>query len=243
MVNRKTNPRLLDLARRQRNEGFLEAEAKREEDARRLLEKLARRTREETAKRRRRKLENLKLDKEKRERFSSYIEDLNNYDKNQLETSLYAFVKHPDFPVIYNQLNTIPTIMDKWGFILRRAYEIGNDIDAPIGFTFQHNPISVKRRLEDYGINLLCLYFSENNRKNFPKDDCLIDGDPIMAICKGDYENCVVFQDRAGKSAAGLIKLPEINRTEPKFKIQKIEVDPVDLTDLDDWWKMEGKYE
>lgn len=64
-----------------------------------------------------------------------------------------------------------------------------------------------------------------------------------MTLCEGDYEICTTFQDRAGKSAAGLIRLPKIKRQEPKIKIPKLNVKPVDLEDLEDWWQGEGEYE
>lgn len=243
MTERKVNPRLMEVARRQRNEGFLEGEARKLEEARRSFEEQKRRSKEEIAQRRMKTLERLSLEGERKINFEGYMRYLDNYEGDESEIPFYAFVNHPDFPEIFNQLETIEKTSDKWAFILRRAYEIGQDVEIPIGFIFQGNQVATQRVLEDYGIYLLCPYFKNTVREPYPKDDCVIDGEPVMTMCGGLYEQCVIFKDRAGKAAAGLIELPSINREEPKFKIPKMGVDPVDLGDLKDWWEMEGKYE
>ena len=191
---------------------------------------------------RRQKLEDLRLSGERKRSLKNYVEGLNNFEGDDLETSLYAFVNHPDFHVIYNQTNTIGTSKDKWAFILRKAYEIGQEVHVTIGHEFQAQGAQAKKALEDYGIYLLCPYCRSTDREKHPKNDCIIDGEPIMSLCEGLYEQCVIFQDRAVKAAIGDIKLPEATRQIAKINIPKIDVDSVDLQDLDDWWRMEGKY-
>ena len=159
-----------------------------------------------------------------------------------LESAFTAFVEHPDFPRIYNQLQTIHTITDRWGFIMRRAYEIGHETNLLIGYLLQNNSVPAKRKFEDYGIYLLCPYFNEN-KEQLVGQECLIDGEPIASSCNGEHEQCVVFNDRARKADSGFIQLPVIKRNQPKIQVPKMEVDPVDLNDLEDWWQMEGKYE
>ena len=242
MTGRKVNPRLIEVARRQRTEGFLEREAKRLEEAKRLLEEQEIRSKEEIAQRRMKTLEGLSLEGERKTNFEAYIRGLNSYEGDKSEFRFYAFVNHPDFPKVFNQLETIEKKIDKWAFILRKAYEIGKDVDIPIGLTFQNNQVATQRALEDYGVYFLCPYFKDTVRELHPKDDCVIDGAPVMTMCEGMYEQCDIFKDRAGKAAAGLIKLPSITRRKPKFKVPKMEVDPVDLSDLYDWWEMDGIY-
>ena len=152
MTERKVNPRLMEVARRQRTEGFLEVEAKRLEEVRRLLEEQEIRSKEEIAQRRMKTLEGLSLEGERKTNFEAYIRGLNNYEGDESEIPFYAFVNHPDFPKIFNQLETIEKKIDKWAFILRKAYEIGKDVDIPIGLTFQNNQVATQRALEDYGV-------------------------------------------------------------------------------------------
>ncbi len=236
------NKRLLELAERQKTNSFLEDERRKEEEIRNLKEGEKRKARQEIVDQRKSLLDKLDADKQKKEKFKLYIDNLNNYEGGRVDEAIYAFVNHPDFAVIYNQLNTLPTQNDKWGFLLRRAYEIGNEINLPLGNEFTGNSISVKRKLEDYGIYSLCPYFRENENP-VTSEECLIDGEPFMSSCRGMYEQCVIFQEMAGKAVTGEVNLPKTQRASPKIKIPEIDVKPVDINDLNDWWKMEGKYE
>lgn len=238
-----TNPRFIDLAKRQRDEGFLEAEAKRAEEARTFLEEEERRSKEEIRRARIAKLESLQAEQERKGEFKQYVSNLNGFEGNELETAFYAFVNHPDFPRIHNQLQTLSTVNDKWAFLLRRAYEIGDEVEIHIGHLFStlENHLGVKKRLEDYGISLLCPYFREN-KDQVTREECLIDGETVMSLCQGRYDICAVFKDRTEKAALGDISLPVVTRTQSKVQIPKIEVEPVDVRDLNDWWRMEGKY-
>jgi len=240
-MNKKINPRFLAMAERQMNPNFLEEETRKAEEAKRAIEEHNRLTEEEVINRRMQKLEELKVDEERKRDLSDYVEKLNNFEGENFKTSIYAFVEHPDFSTIYNQLKTIPTISDKWAFLVRRAYEIGNEVEIPIGSFFQDSHVNTKRKLEDYGIYFLCPYFKESENPT-TREECVIDGEPIMSLCHGLYEMCGIFRDRSNKAAAGEIKLPEIKRTKPKVEIPKVEVQPVDLQDLGDWWEGEGKY-
>ena len=231
MNERKINPRLKSLADRLKDQSFLEKQA-REENIRKLQEETEREEARKAQKEARRKAEEQ----------NAYFKSLASLNKEEYDSSFQAFVSHPDFPVIYNQLEIITTVMDKWSFILRRAYEIGHEADIPIGFKFQHNAVETKRKLEDYGSYLLCPYFKED-QTSVTKEYCLIDGSPIASVCGGEHEGCVIFDDRARKAAAGMLALPVINRQEPKLTMEKIPAGPVDIRDLDDWWKQEGRYE
>ena len=179
--------------------------------------------------------------REKQKKQAEYQKSLEGLSKEELDSSFEAFTKHPDFERILNEVETIGEGAGKWSYIVRRAYEIGQEAEIPIGWKFQNNPVETKRKLEDYGLHLLCPYFREN-AKTVTKEECLIDGVPILSACNGEYYRCVVFEDRARKAAAGLHTLPVISRKEPKFPFRKIPVDPIDLINLDDWWKKEGKY-
>src|SRR3989344_7905490 len=185
--------------------------------------------------------EEKKREEEAEKEQSEYQKSLAGLSKEELDSSFQAFIGHPDFSRILNQVETIEHIADKWSFILRRAYEIGQDADTPIGFKFQYNPVEVKRKLEDYGLYLLCPYFREDD-SSLTKESCLIDGNSVDAMCGGEFYRCVVFEDRARKAAAGTITLPVINRQEPKIRFDKISVEPVDLRDLENWWKQDGEY-
>ena len=231
-----------EMANRQKTEGFLEAESRKVEEARKLTQGQKRQKREEVAQLRKENLEKLALDEEKKAKYGTYIDNINNYEGNEFDTAIYAFVNHPDFPVIYNQLETISSARDKWGFLLRRAYEVGQEVEVFIGHNFQEDHVKAKKELANYGINLLCPYFKSTDRDKHPKDDCVIDGEPIMTMCGGDYDICNVFIDRSGKAALGQITLPEVEKTKPKINIPKINVEPVDLEDLEDWWQGEGRY-
>ncbi len=214
------NKRLLELAERQKDRNFLKKEEVRDQRIKEL----------EAEEQRKRKQE---LD---------YINSLNTHRGNELEKAIYAFVNHPDFPIIYNQANILETATDKWGFILRRAYEIGQDINVAIGHEFQAQDVQAKKALEDYGIYLLCSYFKQD-KEQITGEACLIDGDPIASTCLGQHDICSVLEAKVKKVAVGDIQIPTVKRQTPKINIPKMDVDPVDLQDLDDWWKMEGKYE
>ena len=194
---------------------------------------------EKEAQRAQRDIEKQKREREKEQ--TEYQKSLASLNKEELDSSFKAFTRHPDFSHILNQVETIDYVADKWSFILRRAYEIGQGSDITIGFKFQHNPVEVKRKLEDYGLYLLCPYFREDD-SSLTKESCLIDGNSVDAMCGGEFYRCVVFEDRARKAAAGTITLPVINRQEPKIRFDKISVEPVDLRDLENWWKQDGEY-
>ena len=185
--------------------------------------------------------EEKKREEEAEKEQSEYQKSLAGLSKEELDSSFQAFIGHPDFSRILKQVETIEHIADKWSFILRRAYEIGQDADTPIGFKFQYNPVEVKRKLEDYGLYLLCPYFREDD-SSLTKESCLIDGNSVDAMCGGEFYRCVVFEDKARKAAAGTITLPIISRQEPKNRFDKISVEPVDLRDLENWWKPDGEY-
>ncbi len=157
--------------------------------------------------------------------------------------AVHGFAESPFFFAIYNQLRTIPRVHDKWGFLLRRAYELSEGENQFWGRIFQNHSVATKRALEAYGIQLLCPYYRED-RFSVTRESCLIDGEPIMSCCAGAYEACRVFAEHAQKAAAGLCKLPRIERSQPRVQIPFMDnIVPVDLCDLEDWWKMEGEYE
>ena len=89
---------------------------------------------------------------------------------------------------------------------------------------------------------MLCPFF-RTNEESLTKQECLINGEPNPSSCDGNYETCRLFADRSKRAVDGSITLPPITRRPVLFQIPKIEVDPVDLDDLEDWWQMEGKYE
>ena len=214
------NKRLLEMAERQKDKNFLKKE---EEKAERIRE--------------------LEVEEQrKRKEELDYIDSLDVHRGNELEKAVYTFVNHSEFPIIYNQANTLETATDKWGFILRRAYEIGQEVNVTIGHEFQTQDVQAKKALEDYGIYLLCQYF-EQDEKQITGESCLIEGNPIASTCQGKYDICSILESKAKKAAVGDIQFPEVKRKSPKIKIPKLDVNPVDVGDLNDWWRGEGDYE
>ncbi|MBI2662916.1 hypothetical protein HYX15_00090 [Candidatus Woesearchaeota archaeon] len=230
---------LEDISRSIDEERRLNKERQNEELAEiaRAEEELARRKKEEEDNKRNSYLQGLKDDEKRQHNFQIYINLLSNYGGNDLERAIFAFVNHPDFSLIFNQTGTIKDIENKWGFITRRAYEIGNEIGISIGWTFQHKDIEIKKALEDYGLYLLCPYFSQD-KGGLTGEKCSIDGELMEASCRGRYYTCVIFKEKSDN-----FELPIIQRQPPKKHVPKIDVKPIDILDLDDWWKMEGKYE
>jgi len=162
---------------------------------------------------------------------------------NELQEAVEAFLGHPDFPTIYNQMKTIQEIDKKWSFLMRRAYEVGQEVDIPIGNRVQNHHVKFKQVLEEYGLNLLCPFFFEDYL-SATKEACIIlDEEEVMTICHGKYHICDRFYEMTGKAVLGEVELSEKRRkVEVKYHVPEIKVEPVDLRDLDDWWKREGRY-
>ena len=72
MKDNKLNPRFLEVAKRQRTEGFLEAEIRKVEEFERLKEEEKKKAREEIANKRMQKLESLSLDEKRKKDFRNY---------------------------------------------------------------------------------------------------------------------------------------------------------------------------
>lgn len=223
MTNKQINPRLIELAKRTHNPE--------------LVEKI----RIEEEKKDGEKKEGLR----KQEKLEKHLRNLRSLESDKLDTAIYAFVNHPDFPIIYNQANTIENVADKTAYILRKAYEISEGTDISIGGIFQSNDLEFKERLEEYGLYLLCPYFKSDD-KALTKELCLIDREPILSSCKGQHQFrkalCKVFEDRSIKAASGMINLPKIEKPPLKKQTPKIKVEPVDIDDLYDWWQREAVY-
>lgn len=234
------NQRFLHLAERQRDEDFLVAEERKAQEARAALEAYEARERAEIERARLRHVEQLKADASRTRELTDYVVKMNAFRDDTLSTALYAFTEHPDFALICNQTQTIKRGSDRWAFILRRAYEIGDEAIFPIGSVFSSNATAVQRTLDEYGIRMLCPYFRENSTQA-TREECLIDGEPIMSLCGGQYDTCVIFKDRVGRAALGDFSLPQLAR-QPVRGVPVIPVEPVDLEDLADWWNQEGKY-
>ncbi len=160
-----------------------------------------------------------------------------------------AFVEHPEFTTIYNQALTIEKVADRWAFILRRAYELGQEetVNIHLGAIAQENHLLFQKRLEEYGLVFLCTYF-RLDKGTTTGELCLIDTktekEPISSICGGRYDICQLYSGRINLVPLGKFNLPNWTETlPPRFKVPEIDVSPVDLDDLQDWWQKEGKYE
>ncbi|MEK6909307.1 MAG: hypothetical protein AABX23_04615 [Nanoarchaeota archaeon] len=235
------NRRLEDLASRHKSPGFLEAEAQKAEEARILAEQERLRVQRKLESEQRTAIGSVQ-DETRRTTLTAYVNKLQGYQGSKLDVAFEAFVTHPDFPIIYNQLVTIESASDKWGFIVRRAHELGDEVKLPMYGEFKYNEVELKRRFEDYGIYMLCPFF-RTNEESLTKQECLINGEPNPSTCDGNYETCRLFADKSKRALDGSITLPKIERSPARFQIPKMDVDPVDLDDLEDWWQMEGKYE
>ena len=164
-----------------------------------------------------------------------------------------ALVEHRNFSLVYNQALTIEEIPDRWAFILRNAYELGEEKEIFIGATAQQYPILFQKRLEEYGLVFLCPYFRPDP-ESITRELCLIDTktpekeeereEPISTTCGGRFYQCRIYHDRCDQIPFGDSNLPQRTEIIPqKFRIPKIECSPVDLDDLHDWWEGEGIYE
>lgn len=174
--------------------------------------------------------------------------------RRRFNLTFSAFVNHQDFPLIYNQALTIEEIPDRWAFILRRAYEIGEEKEIFIGATAQQYSVLFQKKLEEYGLIFLCPYFRPDPG-SITRESCLIDCKPseggeeekeeaISTTCSGKAYQCRIYSNRCSKIPFGESNLPQRTETIPtKFRIPKMEVAPVDLDDLRDWWEGEGIYE
>lgn len=237
MVNKK----LEDLANKHKNAGFLEAEAQKAEEARLIEEAERSRVQAELAATQRDAIGSID-DEARRTSLTAYADKLRQYQGSEIDVAFEAFVSHPDFPMIYNQLATIESASDKWGFIVRRAHELGDEVKIPMYREFKFNEVEFKKRFEAYGVYMLCPFF-RTNEQSLTGEECLINGEPIDSSCNGNYETCRIFADKSKRALDGSITLPKIERNPPRFQIPKMDVDPVDLEDLEDWWQMDGKYE
>lgn len=152
--------------------------------------------------------------------------------------AITALTQLPEFNTIYREFNSIPDVIDKIKYIDRVIYEkmenychVFNDPQTNLGF---------HKSLTDIGLPLLCPYLKIDDANKTTHQDCTIDSEEIMSICDGRNDICVIFKDRMMKAAQGLIniKLPAVISGYASNQECM-----VDLEDLDDWWKSEGKYE
>ncbi len=162
------------------------------------------------------------------------------YDFPSVSEGLDALVKHPSFPVLHAQAMQISDVSARWGYLLRRAYEIGREISMPLGHLAQNNEAEFKQGLEEYGIKLLCPYFRPD-QASLTREYCGIGGEEVMAVCQGKYYSCVIFREMTARAALGEATLPEIKKS-PSKSVPKVDAPPVDLQDLQDWWEGEGAY-
>ena len=160
--------------------------------------------------------------------------------EERVNAAFEALTTHPKFPFIYNRTLTIESPQTRWHYIMRRCYELSQeDSTVMIGNIAQNNPVPFQKKLEEYGLNFLCPFYQEKPETTW--DDCHIDTakqpEPTAAICHGEYTKCVIYSDRMQKLGIDEFTLPEITRTPKKYQIGAIDVPPVDLQDLKDWWE------
>jgi len=153
--------------------------------------------------------------------------------------AVQAILKLPDFDRIHREFNSIPDLLNKIMYIDRLMYErlteyaAGMFMDPQKSLRFHYN-------LAQIGLQVLCPYLNLVNPNTTTHEDCTIDEEVTMALCGGRYDICAIFKDRMMRAAQGQIKirLPDVKVSQP-FDQECL----VDLRDLDDWWKGEGKYE
>ena len=161
-------------------------------------------------------------------------------DQNlEIGNTLKAIVELEDFLDIRRNFNSIPTVVDKIGYIHRVVYERTQQGGV---FMDPQKTTLFNYRLKDIGMPLLCPYLRLEGANKTTHEDCTIDSEqePTMALCQGRYDICVVFKERTTKAALGQFRL--------RIPQQVQDVDPdqeclVDLDDLNDWWQGEGKYD
>lgn len=166
-------------------------------------------------------------------------------EEARLKAAVETFVSHLTFPRIYNQAMTVENVVDRWAFVLRRAYELSQEEGCalPIGFIAQHNEARFQRELESYGLRFLCPYVRLDG-DSLTRELCMIDGQAVMTICEGKYYECLIYRDRTSKVALGEFILPRVIETRPtRVEIPSQLVEAVDVRDLQDWWDGEGEYD
>lgn len=204
------------------------------------LEEITKRIREEEELNRKRQEEEKAKVLSETKGIEERIEKLGQKHKNLVNDTLQAIVNLEEYQEIMRNFNSISGVVHKMEYIGRVVYERtdkGEVFNGPV------KTIQFYYGLKEIGMPMLCPFLNLDNANKYTHEDCTIDGEeePVMSSCQGMYDVCVVFKDRANKSALGLFKLrlPKQRRDIIKDSSQKC---LVDLQDLGDWWRMEGKY-
>ncbi len=157
---------------------------------------------------------------------------------DKISETLKKLTELSDFRLINQSFNSIPTLVQKMEYVGRIVYErleCGEIFLGPASSTLFY------KRLAEIGMPLLCRYLRLDGANKTTHEDCLIDKEPIWALCQGRYDICKVFNDRMTLVGQGLLVLPPGDAPEiPRDPNQEC---LVDLEDLNDWWRQEGKYE
>lgn len=169
-----------------------------------------------------------------------------------IPNALQALTNLENFAEIQKACNSIPHRIQKIMYIDRVIYEQIPQV-AEV-FADPMNNIAFHAQLTEIGIPLLCPYFRLEGANRTTHQDCTIDqipqthqkdrvspdNEPVATLCNGEYEQCDIFRDRTFRAAYGLITLCLPERVSVEHRQQEC---LVDLQDLDDWWKGEGRYE
>ena len=210
---------LEDLAQEKENEIKKQAQIKKEEEQRK-------REQEEAVR--------LKID--------NYRATITQDESSLVQSILKQLTDLTDFLQIKREFNSIPDLLDKIEYIGRVMYEKTDD--AGTLFLSNRTTLHFYQDLNKIGMPLLCPYLKLEDANKTTHEDCTIDknteSNPTPSCCGGRYDICKIFKDRTMRAARGVIKLQIPNASEMQETNQKC---LVDLEDLHDWWRQEGKYE
>lgn len=204
---------------------------------------LKRRELEERAAERRRTLEEKRRQDivKKASSDAGYLKAAKDADIKTPEEAFKALIGHPEWPVFYKQLNSIDDPDYQWAYIARAMYE-----KLACGHVAQGHDVAFKVMLKEAGVKrIICPYYVLAEKSLLGGYCVVADSTPAAktdAICGGKYPACTLFRERATAASLGEYELPEQKKASRPAP-PDVNAAPVDLQDLDDWWKKEGKYE
>jgi len=143
---------------------------------------------------------------------------------NPIEALLSLITQEADFPQFARDFNTIPTVVSRIEYVDRMIFErfktqayFFNDVDQNKQF---------HQSLARIGLPTLCPYLKLEGANALTHEDCMLDGEVQVALCGGRADICTIY-----RQSGGAWPVPTSRQC------------TVDLNDLDDWWRGEGKYD
>jgi len=124
---------------------------------------------------------------------------------------------HSDYHRLWQEMNSIPSVVDRIAHINRFVYEHLPGNYAKLGVEFH-------QRLSDIGMPVLCPYLKLDGANTTTGQDCGLDKS-ALALCGGRADICKLYSGS--------------NPSWPRVLAREC---LVDLGDLHDWWEGDGIY-